>query len=178
MSLFNIFRGRPPIRDRHELAQFIDENSAFLVQKGMYEYSRARAGHYAKVLFTEPEFQEALERSRWNAFPLGLAIVGELVEGVLRPLAGDAEGSQHLETLRALVLSVFDRYQTPAALGEESWRQLRADLARRLQLIGLHPVKRSFDIAGPFDRARYAMKPSHGPKADVEIEQLAERDVE
>ncbi len=161
MSLFNIFRGRPPIRDRHELAQFIDENSAFLVQKGMYEYSRARAGHYAKVLFTEPEFQEALERSRWNAFPLGLAMVGELVEGVLRPLAGDAEGSQQLETLRALVLSVFDRYQTPATLGEESWSQLRADLARRLQLIGLHPVKRSFDIAGPFAKAYFDLMPIH-----------------
>ena len=161
MSLFNIFRGRPPIRDRHELTQFIDENSAFLVQKGMYEYSRARAGHYAKVLFTEPEFQEALERSRWNAFPLGLAMVGELVEGVLRPLAGDAEGSQQLETLRALVLSVFDRYQTPATLGEASWSQLRADLARRLQLIGLHPVKRSFDIAGPFAKAYFDLMPIH-----------------
>jgi hypothetical protein len=161
MSLFNIFRGRPPIRDRHELAQFIDENSAFLVQKGMYEYSRARAGHYAKVLFTEPEFQEALERSRWNAFPLGLAMVGELVEGVLRPLAGEAEGSQQLETLRALVLSVFDRYQTPATLGEASWSQLRADLARRLQLIGLHPVKRSFDIAGPFAKAYFDLMPIH-----------------
>jgi hypothetical protein len=161
MSLFNIFRGRPPIRDRHELAQFIDENSAFLIQKGMYEYSRARAGHYAKVLFTEPEFQEALERSRWNAFPLGLAMVGELVEGVLRPLAADAEGSQQLETLRALVLSVFDRYQTPTTLGEASWSQLRADLAHRLQQIGLHPVKRSFDIAGPFAKAYFDLMPIH-----------------
>jgi hypothetical protein len=161
MSLFNIFRGRPPIRDGDQLAQFIDENSAFLIQKGMYEYSRARAGHYAKVLFTEPEFQEALERSRWNAFPLGLAMVGELVEGVLRPLAADADRTQQLETLRALVLSVFDRYQTPATLGEASWSQLRADLARRLQLIGLHPVKRSFDIAGPFAKAYFDLMPIH-----------------
>jgi hypothetical protein len=161
MSLFNIFRGRPPIRDGHQLAQFIDENSAFLIQKGMYEYSRARAGHYAKVLFTEPEFQEALERSRWKAFPLGLAMVGELVEGVLRPLAADADRTQQLETLRALVLSVFDRYQTPATLGEASWSQLRADLAHRLQLIGLHPVKRSFDIAGPFAKAYFDLMPIH-----------------
>jgi hypothetical protein len=161
MSLFNIFRGRPPIRDGHQLAQFIDENSAFLIQKGMYEYSRARAGHYAKVLFTEPEFQEALERSRWKAFPLGLAMVGELVEGVLRPLAADADRTQQLEFLRALVLSVFDRYQTPATLGEASWSQLRADLARRLQLIGLHPVKRSFDIAGPFAKAYFDLMPIH-----------------
>ena len=88
-------------------------------------------------------------------------MVGELVEGVLRPLAGDAEGSQQLETLRALVLSVFDRYPTPATLGEASWSQLRADLARRLQLIGLHPVKRSFDIAGPFAKAYFDLMPIH-----------------
>jgi hypothetical protein len=112
-------------------------------------------------LFTEPEFQEALERSRWKAFPLGLAMVGELVEGVLRPLAADADRTQQLEFLRALVLSVFDRYQTPATLGEASWSQLRADLARRLQLIGLHPVKRSFDIAGPFAKAYFDLMPIH-----------------
>ena len=29
--------------------------SAFWLQKGIYEYSRARAGHYAKVLFREQE---------------------------------------------------------------------------------------------------------------------------
>ena len=86
MGLFDIFRSRPPIRDSHELAQFIDENAAFLVQKGIYEYARARAGHYAKVLFKELMFAEAVERSRWTAYPLGLAMVGELVEGVLRPL--------------------------------------------------------------------------------------------
>ena len=87
MGLLNIFRSRPPIREPRELAQFIDENAAFLVQKGIYEYSRARAGHYAKVLFREPEFAQALEHSRWSAYPLGLAMVGELVEGVLRPAA-------------------------------------------------------------------------------------------
>jgi hypothetical protein len=47
MALLDIFRfrRRPPIHDLDELALFIDENAAFLVQKGIYEYSRARAGH-------------------------------------------------------------------------------------------------------------------------------------
>ena len=66
------------------LADFIDGNAAFLMQKGIYEYSRARAGHYAKVLFPKPEFQAAVEMSRWQAYPLGLAMVAEMVEGVLR----------------------------------------------------------------------------------------------
>ena len=161
MGLFSIFRSRPPIRESHELAEFIDEQSAFLVQKGIHEYSRARAGHYAKVLFSEPEFRDALERSRWTAYPLGLAMVSELVEGVLRPLAGDAERSRQLETLRALVLSVFDRYPTPATLGEATWSQMRVDLERRLQPIGLHPVKRAFEIAGPFAKAYFDLMPIH-----------------
>ena len=57
MKLFEkLFRPRPPIRDLQALADFIDAQSAFIVQKGIYEYSRARAGHYAKVLFAEEGF--------------------------------------------------------------------------------------------------------------------------
>jgi hypothetical protein len=160
MGLFDMFRSRPPIRDSDELAQFIDENAAFLVQKGIYEYARARAGHYAKVLFKESMFAEAVERSRWTAYPLGLAMVGELVEGVLRPPA-DVDRSQQLETLRAIVLSVFDRYATPAVLGAASWSQMRIDLERRLQLIGLHPPKRAFEIPQPFARAYFDLMPIH-----------------
>jgi hypothetical protein len=160
MALLDIFRRRPPIREHHELAQFIDENSAFLVQKGIYEYSRARAGHYAKVLFKEQPFAEAVERSRWTAYPLGLAMVGELVEGVLQPLA-DGDRNRQLDTLRAIVLSVFDRYPVPAVLGERTWRDHRAELEQRLQLIGLHPPKRAFEIAEPFARAYFDLMPIH-----------------
>ena len=89
MGLFDFFRRRQSIRDASELADFIDRHAAFLVQKGIYEYSRARAGHYAKVLFAEPEFHDAVEQSRWRAYPLGLAMVAEVVEGVLRPYGSD-----------------------------------------------------------------------------------------
>ena len=80
-----------PIRNAEGLAEFIDKQAAFVVQKGIYEYSRARAGHYAKVLFKEPEFQAACDVSRWQAYPIGLVMVAELVEGVLRPLADGDE---------------------------------------------------------------------------------------
>ena len=59
------------------------------------------------------------------------------------------------------MLSVFDRYPTPAGLGEASWSQLRADLARRLQLFGLHPPKRAFTIAEPFAKAYFDLMPIH-----------------
>ena len=138
MNLLGFLRRRPPIATPEALAEFIDGNAAFVVQKGLYEYSRARAGHYAKVLFSEQGFKEAVELSRWRAYPLGLAMVTEAAEGLLRPLAGERRHEQ-LEALRALALSVFDKYPVPAALGEADWRERRAELERQLQLIGLHP---------------------------------------
>ncbi len=159
MGLMDFFRRKPRIGDRAALAQFIDENAAFLVQKGIYEYARARAGHYAKVLFGEPEFQAAVEVARWRAYPLGLLMVSEMVEGVLRE--GTTERRAALDTLTALALGVFDRYPVPAGLGEQAWAEQRAELARRLQLIGLHPPKRVMDIPEQWAQAYFDLMPIH-----------------
>jgi hypothetical protein len=160
LELFRVgmFRRRPPIR-AEELADFIDQHSAFLVQKGIYEYSRARAGHYAKVLFREQGFQHAVEQSRWRAYPLGLAMVAELVEGVLRPYAADRH--RQLEALSDLVLSVFDRYPVPAALGPQAWSEARSELVRRLGLIGMHAPKRAFEICEPWTETYFNLMPIH-----------------
>jgi hypothetical protein len=151
---------RPPIVDAKALADFIDAQSAFVVQKGIYEYSRARAGHYSKVLFKEQQFLDAIDRSRWSAYPIGLAMVGELVEGVLRPLAGN-DWKRQLEALSELVLYVFDRYAAPAALEARAWSEARGELARRLKLVGLHPPKRAFEIADPYVRVYFDLLPIH-----------------
>src|SRR5215212_1290477 len=113
MGFFDWFRKPPPIRDMAGVSDFIDRNAAFLMQKGLYEYSRARAGHYSKVMFREPEFQAAVEVSRWRAYPLGLAMVAEMVEGVLRAHVGERHAA--LEALSDMVLDIFDRYPVPAA---------------------------------------------------------------
>ena len=147
MGFFDMFRRKPPICDRDGLAQFIDEHAAFLAQKGIYEYSRARAGHYAKVLMTRTGLPG---RGR----ELALASLSA------RPRHGRRGGGRHpppppredrragLDALIAIVLDVFDRYPTPAALGETAWREARADLARRLDLVSLHPPKFAKDIRG------------------------------
>jgi hypothetical protein len=159
MGLLDFFRRKPPIRDAAAVATFIDENAAFAVQKGLYEYSRARAGHYAKVLFREPAFQAAVEVSRWRAYPLGLAMVGELVEGVLRPHFADRQAA--LEAVSVLALRAFDRYPVPVALGAAEWRDRRAELAHRLQLVGLHPPKRVIDIPEQWAQTYFDMMPIH-----------------
>jgi hypothetical protein len=160
MNLLRFLRRRPPIDTPEALAEFIDGNAAFLVQKGLYEYSRARAGHYAKVLFGEQGFKDAIEASRWRAFPLGLAMVAEAAEGILRPATGDGRHAG-LDALRALTLSVFDKYPVPTALGEAEWRGLRDELARQLQLIGLHPPKRAMNIPENFAQAYFDLMPIH-----------------
>lgn len=158
--LHRLFGRRPAVNDLLGLADFVDMQSAFLVQKGIYEYSRARAGHYSKVLFGEPEFRHAVENSRWRAYPLGLAMVGEVVVGVVDQIASQGRESV-LSAVVELVLSVFDRYPVPAVLDDDTWRQARSELAKRLELIGLHQTKRAMDIPEPLAKAYFALMPIH-----------------
>jgi len=160
MGLWEIFRRRPPVRELGDLADFIDAQAAFLTQKGIFEYSRARAGHYAKVLFAEIGFQHAVEQARWRAFPIGLAIVAEIVEGILRSHVGDDRRAV-LDSLSALVLSIFDRYPFPAQLARDEWLEARRELARRLDLIGIHAVKFAKDVPEPFAESYFALMPIH-----------------
>lgn len=155
-----LFRRRPPIRDREALADFIDAQSAFITQKGIYEYSRARAGHYAKVLFAEQGFADSVELARWRAYPLGLSMVGEMVEGVLAAQAGMAR-RETLDQLIAVVIEVFDRYPIPPSIGEEVWLEARRELAHRLDLVGGHAPKRVIDIPEPLAETYFAMMPIH-----------------
>ena len=161
MKLFEkLFRPRPPIRDREALADFIDAQSAFIVQKGIYEYSRARAGHYAKVLFAEKEFAEAVEHARWQAFPLGLSMVGEMVDGVLASQAGMQRranarpvDSSRPFGVRPLSRSSIDRRRGMAGCAQRPGASARS--CRR-------PCpKRVMDIPEPLAEAYFAMMPIH-----------------
>jgi len=162
MKLFEkLFRSRPPVRDRETLADFVNAQAAFIVQKGIYEYSRARAGHYAKVLFAEEGFARSVEHARWQAFPLGLSMVGEMVNGVLASHADGMQRRQILDQLIVVVLSVFDRYPVPPSIGEAAWLAVRSDLAHQLDLAGGHAPRRVMDIPDPLAEAYFAMMPIH-----------------
>jgi hypothetical protein len=159
MGLLNfLLRRKPPIQTPQALADFIDEQAAFLVQKGIYDYSRARSGHFSKVMLADEGFQSALNRSRWRAFPLGLAMVGETVDSALAPHTG-GERRRELDPLIKLVLSIYDRYPRPAELTDEEWAAGRADLALHLERLSTHPPKRIIDIPVPFADRYFAMMP-------------------
>ena len=160
MGFFDIFKRKPPIRDSGALAEFIDANAAFVTQKGIYEYARARAGHYAKVLFSEKSFHDVAEQARWRAYPIGLAMVAEIADKVLHP-GRDVERLRGLQKLREVVLDVFDRYPPPAALDAQEWRDLRAGLVRRLDQLSLHQPKRAIDIPETYIQSYFDAMPIH-----------------
>jgi hypothetical protein len=122
--------------------------------------SRARAGYYAKVLMIEPGFLAAVEEARWRAYPLGLAMVTEIAEGILRSHV--REDRRHaLDRLTDLVLLVFDRYPTPPQIGDPAWRAARQELAHRLDLIGTHAPKWAKDVPEPYVQSYFDGMPIH-----------------
>ena len=160
MGFFDLFRRAEPIAERGALMAFLDAQAAFLTQKGMFEYSRARAGPYGNVLFSDEAFLAELEKARWIAFPVGLAMVGEAVEGVLRPVAGDRR-DRVLHGVRAAALAIIDRYPEPAALSTDVWAEARRQLEHDLTLVGLHGIKRVMDIPLRYVDRYVAAMPIH-----------------
>lgn len=160
MGLLDLFRKPPRIRDAAGLADFMDEGAAFAVQKGIYEYARARAGHYAKVLFREPEFLHAADVSRWRSYPIGLAMVAEMVEAELRPDDRELRQSR-ADAIAALTLAVFDRYPVPDVLDVQDWAARRDELESRLKRLSLHAPKWVKDIPEPYWETYFDLMPIH-----------------
>jgi hypothetical protein len=157
--MFGLFRRKSKIASCDALADFIDAQAAFVAQKGIYEYSRARAGHYSKVMFNEPSFVSAAEVARWSAFPLGLAMVAEVADSALRRAAPALDGVT--AAVEAATLAVFDRYPVPDALGQQNWQAAREALLVRLGYLKMHGPKRALDISGPYEQSYFDLMPIH-----------------
>jgi hypothetical protein len=170
MGLFDWFRRPPPITDRSSLADFIDTRSAFLVQKGIFDYVRGRAGPFFSAIITEEAFKANLEESRWKSYPHALSILAELVHSILVQRTG--QPVRLAAVLRDIALEVFDRYPVPAPLGADYWAQLRKDLAVRCEQIALHPPKLPTDIPIPFAQIFFDNMPIHEQLRENDFDQI------
>ena len=145
--------------DAAAVAAFVDENAAFLMQKESTSIPvpvpattpRCCSGNRNS---TQPS-RGAL--ARLSAGPgdrrrSGGGVSRERIRG---------ERGEVLQILTDQVLAAFDRYPSPDALGTDEWRELRAELVRRLQLIGLHPPKRIIDIPEQWTQAYFDLMPIH-----------------
>lgn len=159
LALFDWLWRDPPIADRAALADFLDTRAAFLSQKSIFDYARGRSGPYFTMMLKEASFQANVEAARWKTYPFGLSILAEMVQGVLRPVAG--EPVRLAAGLREVAFDAFDRYPVPAPLDTEQWMRARADLALRIEQIPLHPPKPVKDIPVPFAQVYFDTMPIH-----------------
>jgi hypothetical protein len=161
------FRRAPVIDSRDRLIEFLDTRAAFLIQKNIFDYARARAGPYFSSIIKEAAFQHAVEVSRWTNFPVGLAALAEIVRGVLFE-AADRKALN--DAVSSATLAAFDKYPVPEVLGEETWKQARETLLLRLQQIDMHPPKFAKDVILPYAKQIFDTQPIH--------EELRKRDFE
>ncbi len=152
------FRGGPPVDSRDKLIEFLDTRSAFLIQKNIFDYARARSGPYFKVMIKEPDFMRAVEVSRWTGYPTGLAAVAEIVRGVLFE---GADRKALNDAVSSAALAAFDKYPPPEVIGADAWKQARETLLQRLTQMDLHPPKLAKDVILPYAKLIYDAQPIH-----------------
>jgi len=143
MGLLDLFRKPAAIEKLTDIEDFLDTRSAFLVQKCVFEYSRARAGILWQKLFSEEGFKTAVSRSAWRNYPLCLENVALMVEQVLRPDAGDNRAELR-SGMKAAAANVTGRYRVPEGFEPQFWTDARARIAARIDRAGLaapRPVK-------------------------------------
>ncbi|MCW2306453.1 hypothetical protein [Rhodobium gokarnense] len=158
--LGDMFRKDAPVVSAATLADFLDAHAAFIVQKCIYEYARARAGTMSLALFKEEGFKAAVETSRWQNYPLGLRYVGEMAMNVLRP---DWPGSTAdlSERLAGIFAQITNRYPVPDGFPEDFWQNARQDISRHLARAALAPAKPVKDIPLATVEQFFARLPIH-----------------
>ena len=155
-----LFARPAPIDSSRALADFIDSRAAFLCQKGTVEFCRVRAGVYWQKLFSEEEFQAALELSRWHAYPACYALVAQMVEGALREPAG-IRRLKLADALTELSRATFASYPQPAGTDPHFWDAALLLVRDHLSALQGEPVQPVRQISDPLARVVFEALPIH-----------------
>ncbi len=153
-------RKAPPIRCAADLADFMDSRAAFLAQKCVVEFCRVRAGVYWQKLFSEQEFQTALDHSRWQAYPPCYAMVAEVVEGALRETAGMRQRGLPA-ALEKLARRSFAKYPVPGGSSESFWENAAELVRERLAVTQAGAPRPVREIPDPLARMVFETLPIH-----------------
>lgn len=161
MSLFRQWFQKPePIASIEALEDFLDANAAFVAQRFLFEYARALAGYAWQPLMGEEGFKAAMERSRWLAYPLAMALVAELVEGVLR-FAAKGRMPELPRAIDAAAQAALARHTPPASIEAATWELARARLSLHIGALQATPPLAIKDIAKPFAEEMLGLLPIH-----------------
>jgi hypothetical protein len=143
-----------------DLADFLDRQAAFITQKCIYEYARARSGLLSSKLFREPAFRQAVEEARWRNYPLSLQNVARMVEQTLRVAAKDRAFAVRLGVGEA-VRDVCGRYPVPPGKAASFWDDAARNIARRIDVAALAAPRAVKDIPRETAAEFFAGLPIH-----------------
>ena len=161
MAFFRRWWQKPlPIETVDDLVDFLDGNAAFVAQRCLFEYARALAGYGWQPLMEEEGFRTAMERSRWLAYPIGLGLVTEVVEGQLR-LVLPGTAPQVLAGVKRAAMSGLARHQPPPLIAPETWRAAAERLQREVGALQSSPPLPVKDIAKPIADEMLGLVPIH-----------------
>ena len=155
-----VFRKEPAISTAADLVDFLDRRAAFLAQKCVVEFCRVRVGVYWQKLFSEADFREKLTQSCWASYPPAVAMLAEMLEGTIRPVAG-LHQRRLPDALLAAASDVFARHPLPAGSPETFWTDAVALVRERLastQADAPRPVRK---VAEPMARLIHKALPIH-----------------
>ena len=169
MGLLRSLRRKTAIGTRAELETFLDRQAAFMVQKCIFEYSRARSGVLSSQLFKEVAFKGAVEDARWRNYPLCLQNSALMVERALRPAADGAAPAMR-EGLIATVRAVCRRYPPPRGMQADFWELAEEQIARRIRQAGLAAPRPVKDIPHDTAKAFFASLPIHPDLTSFDFE--------
>jgi hypothetical protein len=149
-----------PIATIEALEAFADSRAAFMAQKCVFEYCRARSGVLSMKLFKEQAFMDAMHHSRWTTYALVYCDVAEMIEGVLRP---HARGSLKLlaDGLARMGEHTFACHGLPEGAPDDFWKRAVERLEKRLALAQLHAPRPVRDIPKTEIEAVLASLPIH-----------------
>jgi hypothetical protein len=129
-----------PIASVPELQAFMDSRAAFIAQKCVVEYARARTGVLSTKLFKEAAFKEALTRSRWTTYTIAYCDVSEMVEGLLRSRVRLSR-TELAQRLLDWGQAAFLAHGLPEGAPPDFWARAIERLERRLAEARLHAPK-------------------------------------
>lgn len=159
-SIFDRLRPhRQRIETTEQLAHFIGSRAAFVSQKCVTEFCRVRAGANWQQLFGEAEFQTALIRSTWMSYTPALAMLCEMVEGMLRPHAADP--AEMRGRLVRLATDIRDGLALPQEVEREAWSTQSGLVADRLAHAALAAPRPVRHLADPLARNVFQALPLH-----------------
>ena len=152
-------RRPPPVTTAAGLAELAGRTAAYVAQKTVIDYCRAKSGSFSYALFEEKPFLDALELCKWEGFAAVLADLMLVFEAYLRGQAG-GEAGPLAAALCALYAEVLDSHPLPAHR-PQGWHDVKAALGVHLALAQSHPPAAPSELAKPAARQIYAALPIH-----------------